>query len=353
MTIWALGYLTAVACGDEQAPKGYVRGLVQVSERVYRCLFTSDGKRLLVLGPRWNYFQAVPPYARLEEHPVPRGYVHISPDQQKIYVAEPEVLRVLRLDDMSTERQIPYSADEKALIGIGGVISDDGKFMASGAGRDVYVRDAETLNLVSHYRHGAVADNIAFFRFVDNSKKLIVAWTKTADYEPVATQLIDVATGTATRFPFGFRMFKQGRGIGAVSPDGKTVALGNLTLVDAQTLEPRWQTSAGLPPGTIAFSRDGRWILLNGHPSFRSENDQKEYVACAFRVVDAATGKLLLTMPVDTPGLTPPTPMTTFTFSPDGRTLATCSHDPEQRLAPIVLWDWEKIETELLVKAKP
>lgn len=349
------------AAGAEPAAQvSYVRGLVPPHGSHSSCIFTPDGDRLLASGARLRYFQARPPYAFLQEHSVSRHAECYSRDRRNLYALGTDALLVKNVADFSTAATLPYLQANGDKLPSGYVVaSADGKKLALANSRKVVVVNAYTFKPLSSYTLDVLATRTAFLAFVDDDKKLIGVWTKEDDYYVVAARLIDTETGTAEEFPYAKETLYIGSGFGAVSPDQSTLIVDartktdELEAIDVRTLKPKWRVEMPVRGRHYAYSPDGRWILVNGHPQFTSEADAKQYEACAFRIYDSANGKLAWTMPVDTPGLIPPHPMRTFAFSPDGKILATCSYYNGDPKAPIVLWDWAKIEAELLEKSRP
>lgn len=367
-SIFAAAVLAAsgtVACGDELTAKTYVRGLTPPTEQNTGTLFTPDGSQVLSFGMRWRYYQAVPPYAFLREHPGLAGISVSSRNSQLLYTTAIDGITIHDPIDLSVRKKLTFNDTEEHRGGGYMTLSSDDKLLAFGTSRGLYALNAETMQSVVRYSHEKFAGQCAFLKFADDDKKLIAVWTREVEQYRVASKVIDVAQGTAEDFPFAMAMDsfgggrRTGRGIAVVSPDQRALAfreerkeeaehgLGNkstLALVDARTSQLRWRIAVDFFARYLRFSPDGRRLLVNGKLHFEVGEP------CAFRVLDVATGKLLLTMPADMPDITP---AVSFAFAPDGKTLATCPNDPENHLAPIVLWDWAKIEAELLAKLEP
>lgn len=372
MTPWkrigANALLLVVCCiggswAAEEAEHRFLRGLIPAQGFHPYCVFVSKGDQILAIGMRLRYFQTVPPYGLVATHLPVEGPMGISPDGRRLYVLSANGVQVLNTDDLVPENAFALSESDKKK-GFGKLaLSADGKRIALAGAKYVVVLDAQTGERICDYNFERYADSVAFLSFADDDKKVITVWTQTLDYVLSGGRVIDVATGEVSKFIYLIGRAQDGRGIATASPDGRSVVYGRveqvedgqevrivarwLASVDVRTLQPRWATKLDVYAQHITFSPDGRYILVNGHPQVGN------HAPCAYRIFDAAGGKLLFTMPVDTPGLTPPTPMGTFAFSPDGKTLATCPLKSADRNAPIALWDWTKIEAELLKGKQP
>ena len=119
----------------------------------------------------------------------------------------------------------------------------------------------------------------------------------------------------------------------ALSPDGQTVAIadneGSVQLWEAKTGKPlRRFGTKGRPIDALAFSPDGKTLACGDLAAVRNDGAGPPVGASTIRLWDTATGRPLRKLKGHTGNVT------ALVFSPDGRTLVSTSHD-----ATIRFWD--------------
>lgn len=347
--------LGAAALADGPNPRGFVQGVFSPSETIYDIRFDASGERILTFGSRGRWFRGKPPYDGMGESAIDVGPRRFSADGELLYLFSKahKGFEVRKASDQTMVRSFGFDPAPNFVSRF--TVSRDSTFLVAGGGRHFDVIDGTSGMRVLGYDYPEYVNSLELLELIDDDRKALALWTRHSDRHLVALEAVDVATSQATslsyRVSVGYHMAPPSL---AVAPDGLAFvafeednASGNrLVLVDARTLRPRWRVPLSLPAYRLTFAPSGRYILADGTPA--SENS----AASSFRVFDAATGTLILTMPSG--GVDPRLPSAKiFAFSPDGRTLATCSRDPEEPQATIVLWDWAKIEAELLNVKKP
>ncbi len=216
--------------------------------------------------------------------------------------------------------------------------SPDGKQLAVGMSRRVALYDfasgTKLREFASPFEQSGFAAQAAFL----DRDRLLVRW-ETRDDGSLGLTQFDLSTGAVDRRPFpdvDRRCYRI-----AQSHSGRTIALvavkgeyADVTAVDVATRKVLWKT-----PGSgmaLAFSPDERYLALTGYLY------EQQPEATAVRIFRLSDGKLVKNLKQKRKWFDRTEHVRGIAFSPDGKTLATCSSN-----LPVTLWDWTKIEAEL------
>lgn len=310
------------------------------------CGFSPDGKRFVARHDNGLQFWDVgDDYRQLRQDDGGTICFAISPDSTTFLTGGggPTVgfsdAQGKRLPRTITTEQHPQYSIVSALR-----FSPDGKQLAVGMSRRVVLYDFASGTKLREFeppfdRHCFAAQAV----FLDHDR-LLVRW-ETRDDGSVALTEFDLNTGKVEPRPFP--TVPGVRRSFTLSPDGKSLALytaqglpeqdddwRKIVLMDVATEQVRWSVDGGaIAP---AFSANGKWLVVNG--GLR----EGEKTAAVARVLNVESGKLVRVLNQTRRYTGTNAFVTGLAFSPDGKTLATCSSN-----LPVTLWDWTKIEAEL------
>src|SRR5262249_26240443 len=127
-------------------------------------------------------------------------------------------------------------------------------------GPSVYLWDTKAKKEVGQLRCGSPSawQLLAFTR---DGKTLVVSTRRVIRSDPVSAATVEVWDVPGPTLRNSFRLPQSRGGQGALSPDGKTLAVGpgGLSLYDLHTGKES-ATLAAARISAMAFSRDGRWL---------------------------------------------------------------------------------------------
>lgn len=263
--------------------------------------------------------------------------VAVSPDSAVLAVGGgSRAIALFQLADLSSRRSLTVS-DESTLVS-GLCFAPDRRRLAVGMVRRVGLFDFTADRRLRDFECPDPAFGAAVQLAFLNRDRLLVAWQNREG--PRHLTLFDLITGAVQNRPFPNVLGM--RSSFAVAPGGRQMAvvtaLGDrkqTVMVDVETGALRWTTDGGAL--NMSFSPDEKFLVqsLALKPNIAAD--------IAFRILRVSDGKQVREVRLRRRSFESFDYVTGLAFSPDGKTLATCSSD-----LPITLWDWTKIEAELL-----